>query len=458
MVEVQLTKVTEKIVDYPRTKMSKFLYILVWTFHLSLLATCYVAETSESVDCVCQFLQEHDFRGEIELPSSPGYSETIAIDNKRVVVYPDIVLVPFNEKDVSLSVLAARHCESAYAVRSGGHSAAGYCLSSGGITLDIGRGLNKVKNLPSIGETGMMYVESGALWASVYVTAQDTPYIPIGGGCPTVGTSGFLLGGGWSFLSRSHGLGGDNILSLRIVLANGTAVTASRTANRDLFWACQGAGGGNFGVVTSFIIQTHVPRSERMLIGELCWPPFDKTTVEGVWYWWLNFWPRMPSFLDVTPAWLLLDSADGMRRNKRSLDGRTFTSSSARQFCFTVICNGDPASECRPIIDPLIQAFPPQTNTLEEIEYIEWSLANVNVTDAQEGFLYLTSGVLLPGAMTVPLISQLVDVLQAAPSEKNLILFHIGGGKIAELSPTDTSFVHRDIELLIQIKGVGKVY
>jgi hypothetical protein len=406
-----------------------------------------------TIECVSNYLNDIKFSGSVELPSSPTYNETIDIDNKRVIVYPEIILVPADERDVSLSILAARQCNCEYAVRSGGHSAAGYCLTSGGITLDIGRGLNKVKNLPSHGDSGMMYVESGALWSKVYVEADKTNYLPIGGGCPTVGAGGFLLGGGWSFLSRSHGLGGDNIISLRMVLSNGTIITASSTTNADLFWASQGAGGGNFGVVTSFVIKTYMPRSEIMLIGELCWPPFDKATVEGLWGWWLDYWPDMPSFMDITPAWLLLDSDDPLRRNKRSLDGHTLTSTSSREFCFTVICNGDPASECRPIVDPLIAAFRPQTDTLEDIAYIDWSLANVNVTDAQGGFLYLTSGVLRPGAMTVSLISLLVDALQAAPSSRNLILFHIGGGKIAELSAIDTAFVHRDIELLIQIKG-----
>jgi FAD/FMN-containing dehydrogenase len=55
--------------------------------------------------------------------------------------------------------------------------------------------------------------------------------------------SGFLLGGGWSFLSRSYGLGSDNVLSFRMVLANGTIVTASREENDDIYWTL-GAGGG----------------------------------------------------------------------------------------------------------------------------------------------------------------------------------------------------------------------
>lgn len=68
--------------------------------------------------------------------------------------------------------------------------------------------------------------------------------------CDCAGIIAPILGGGHGWLQGQHGLLADNILSARVVLADGTAVTASPSLNSDLFWALRGAG-HNFGVVTS---------------------------------------------------------------------------------------------------------------------------------------------------------------------------------------------------------------
>ena len=198
--------------------------------------------TAEANRCVSQYLHSRNFRGTIEHPRSEEYEESITIDNKRVVVNPSVVLVPTNENDVTLSIDASQFCDLPFSIMSGGHSAAGYCLSDGGATLNIRDGLNRVELLADNSIGGTVRVESGALWKNIYEVTNTTNYLPIGGGCTTVG-SGFLLGGGWSFLSRSYGLGSDNVISFRIVLANGTLVTASKEENTDIFWTL-GAGGG----------------------------------------------------------------------------------------------------------------------------------------------------------------------------------------------------------------------
>jgi FAD binding domain len=283
-----------------------------------------------------------------------------------------------------------------------------------------------------------LVVGAGARWREVYaeLLRQNITLLPVGGGCPEVGVGGFVLGGGWSFLSRSYGLAADNLLDVSMVCANGSVVRASPSQHADLFWALRGGGGGNFGVVTQLRLQLRQPLSGDglALVGELCWPPFAHPVL-SLWEWWLAEYPRMPAYLDLDPVWLPL-GVNGTRR-----------------FCFTVVCNQAQAL-CAPLVQRLVRRFPPSLNSVHRQPFLAWQAGNVNVTDAQQGALYLTSGTLLPGALTLPLLRELMFRLEESPSPRNLVLFHVGGGAIARLSPNATAFPHRNLQAVIQVKAI----
>jgi FAD/FMN-containing dehydrogenase len=98
-------------------------------------------------------------------------------------------------------------------------------------------------------------LEGGAHNREVYNVGRSGSMSITHGRCKAVGAAGLVLGGGIGFNMRNKGLTCDQLVSTRIVLASGEVITASATENPDVFWAVRGAGGGNFGIHTQFVMQ-----------------------------------------------------------------------------------------------------------------------------------------------------------------------------------------------------------
>src|SRR6185312_11890051 len=130
------------------------------------------------------------------------------------------------------------------AVRGGGHSVPGYGTADDAIVVDLASMSSVV--VDPVARTAT--AGGGATWAAFNEATAVHGLATTGGIVSSTGVGGLTLGGGIGYLARSRGLSCDNLRSAEVVLADGTAVTASETDNADLFWALRG-GGGNFGVV-----------------------------------------------------------------------------------------------------------------------------------------------------------------------------------------------------------------
>ncbi|KAF7883178.1 uncharacterized protein EAF01_011687 [Botrytis porri] len=103
-----------------------------------------------------------------------------------------------------------------------------------------------------------MKIGAGIQGFEALKSAHDAGFVTVGGECPTVGIAGgYTQGGGHSALSSSFGMGADQALSWEVVTAGGDVVTASRTENKDLYWALSGGGGGTYGVILSLIVRVY---------------------------------------------------------------------------------------------------------------------------------------------------------------------------------------------------------
>jgi hypothetical protein len=137
--------------------------------------------------------------------------------------------------------------------------------ADGAVLIKIGR-LNGVS---VDAETGLARIGGGAIWSDVLGPAFEAGFGAPCGSSPGVGVVGYTLGGGFGLLARKHGLAIDAVRSARLVLADGSAVTASAEENRELFWALCG-GGGAFGIVTELTMA--LPR-EPMVLGGMVMVP-----------------------------------------------------------------------------------------------------------------------------------------------------------------------------------------
>jgi FAD/FMN-containing dehydrogenase len=189
--------------------------------------------------------------------------------------------------DVIAAIRTARKHDLLTSVRGGGHNGAGLALRDGALTIDLSQ-MRGVRVDPS-GDT--VRIEGGCVWGDVdHATHAFGRAVP-SGIISTTGVAGLTLGGGHGYLTRRYGLTVDSLLEADVVLADGSVVTASADQHSDLFWALRG-GGGNFGVVTSFVFRTHPVA--KVHAGPMLWRMEDAEEILG---WYRHFMPSAPEDL-----------------------------------------------------------------------------------------------------------------------------------------------------------------
>src|SRR6267142_4674706 len=191
-------------------------------------------------------------RGRVVERGDSGYDDARALYNGMIDKHPAAIAYCVDEADVAAAIGFARERGLRIAVRCGGHNGAGLASVDDGLVIDLSQ-MNKVTVDPS---ARMARVQGGAKLGEVDVATHEHGLAVPGGIIATTGVGGLTLGGGMGHLTRKCGLTIDNLVSVDLVLANGSFVKASADENSDLFWALRG-GGGNFGVVTSFTFKLH---------------------------------------------------------------------------------------------------------------------------------------------------------------------------------------------------------
>ena len=277
-------------------------------------------------------------RGPVITPTDADYDEVRALYNAMIDKRPAIIARCTNVADVIAAVNFARENNLLVAIRGGGHNGPGLGSCDGGLVIDLSL-MNGIRVDPA---TRTARVEGGAKLGDLHHATHAFGLATPSGIISTTGVGGITLGGGVGHMTRSYGLALDNLLEADVVLADGSFVTASETSHPDLFWALRG-GGGNFGVVTSFLFRLHPV--DTVIAGPMIW---DIERSEEVLRWYRDFLPQAPDSLNGFFAFLTVPPAAPF---PEELQGKAM--------CGIVWCYTGPADQADEVFAPIRSQFGP---------------------------------------------------------------------------------------------------
>jgi len=238
-------------------------------------------------------------RGPVIQPGDEGYDGARAVYNAMIDRRPAAIAECSDVADVMTAVRFARENGLTVAVRGGGHNAGGLGVWDDALVID----LSAMRGVTVDPEAKTVRAEGGCVWGDVDHATHAFGLATPSGILSSTGVGGLSLGGGIGYLARRFGLTVDNLLAADVVLADGSFVTATADSHPDLFWALRG-GGGNFGIVTSFLFRCHD-------VGDVVAGPilYDIADTSDVLRWYREVQPGLPEELSGWFALLTIPPA-----------------------------------------------------------------------------------------------------------------------------------------------------
>ncbi len=365
--------------------------------------------------------------GQVLASGSAAYDAARVVYNERFdAVHPLAVVRPAGVADVQAVVRWAQRRGVAIVPRSGGHSYGGYSTGTG-VVLD----LSTLAGVRLAGREAI--VGTGARLIDVYAKlAAKGATIPAGS-CPTVAIGGLALGGGIGLASRKLGTTSDNVAALRIVTADGKLLRCDAKTHPDLFWACRGGGGRNFGIVTD--LHVRVARVSTASYFVASWP-----------------WSAGPHVIPAWQRWAPTAPDELMTLCRLATGGSGPTLQVFGQYL-------GPEAKISGLLRRLVQAAPPTSLTTGTSGYLDLMLRWAGCLGRTQAACHLVAqhGVLgratfaaksdyvgRPfGAAAVRAVQQSLEARHASPHGSGALIMDSYGGAIARVRADATAFVHR---------------
>jgi FAD/FMN-containing dehydrogenase len=360
-------------------------------------------------------LKKTKLTGRVVYPDDPAYHAARTNVNLSIPKFPGVIVFCQRVQDVVNALRWARENEIPFRVRSGRHSYENFSLVNAGLIIDVGE-MTKImvdrKNLTATIEAG---AELGQTYYDLWKHGVTVP----AGTVFNVGLAGLTLGGGIGPLSRIFGLTCDNLIEVEIVKAAGTnsaeVIHANKEENSDLFWACCGGGGGNFGIVTSFTFKVH-PIS-NVSIFSIAWGWEDFENAFDAWQNWAPYTDeRLTAAIELHPRQVDKIEASG-------------------EFV-------GPVSQLKKLLSPLLKAGKPTKSLIKEVSYIE-AVKFFNNPEEERPALFKRSGSYIYKPLSKEAIQTMKTFLANAPSEKASIWQQALAGAIERYAPEETAYFHR---------------
>jgi FAD/FMN-containing dehydrogenase len=370
--------------------------------------------------------------GNVIIPGDPDYDTVRKTLMARFDdIRPAAVVRCRTPDDASAVIRFARRAELPMSIRCGGHSVAGRSVTEG-IVIDVApmRGVSVSEGIATVGAG----LRLGEVYEALY---EHGVTIPAGCG-PSVGIAGLTLGGGIGILGRRYGLTCDRLRRAHIVLADGRAIECDGERDADLFWALRGAGGGNFGVVTSLAFET-VPAADATVF-HFRWSYKDAGALIETWQDWA---PMAPDDVDAT---LRLSAGPRGDLAQVELIGAVVGSvadAAARLDEFVSRAGRNPVSTwSRQMTYPAAKR---QLNDLDQ--HVE----SRSLETSRTGHLY-TKSEFFRGPLDRQMIMALIDNLarDAAGVLNREVAFMPWGGAYNRVASDATAFPHRKERFLVQ--------
>ncbi len=353
-----------------------------------------------------------NFNGALLRRGEEGYDQARAIWNGMIDKCPALIARCTSSADVISALHFARAHNLLVSVRGGGHNVAGNAVCADGLMIDLS--LMKAIHVDPARRTAQ--AEAGVLWSELDQATQQHGLATTGGTVSHTGIAGLTLGGGLGWLMGKHGLTCDNLLSVKIVTADGELLTASETINKDLFWAVRG-GGGNFGIATSFTYQLH-PIGPTILGGMVLYP---QVQAKEVLRFYRDFARSTPDELMIFAA--LLNTPDGL------------------PVIALIVGWFGPLSEGEQQLKPLRDFGSPLADLIAEVPYLQHQTL-FDAATPHGIHRYWKSGNL--PELKDDFINVVVDQAARQPSPFSFILFFHMKGVAARVDPAKTAFGLRD--------------